>query len=101
MLTQGWDALEGLGDQAFLKWVARSQLYSGDLMEPAALQDLTLWMEAAPASERREMMALLRNLHASVNPTGSAPALLLCFCCSRHVKLMLSLKGSIVSYSGA
>ena len=79
VLPQGWDTLEGLGDQAFLKWVARSQLYSGDLLEPAALQDLTLWMEAAPASERRDMMALLRDLHASVNPTGSAPAFLLRF----------------------
>ena len=28
-------------------------------------------MAAAPAAEKREMMALLRELHASVNPTGS------------------------------
>lgn len=67
---QGWDTLEGLGDQAFLKWMARSQLYSADLLESDALEDLTAWMEAAPVAEKREVMALLRELHASVNPTG-------------------------------
>lgn len=68
--VQGWDTLEGLGDQAFLKWAACSQLYSTDLLEPDALKGLTLWMESAPAAEKRDMMALLRDLHASVNPTG-------------------------------
>lgn len=77
---QGWDTIAGLSDQAFLQWVARSQLYSNDLLQPAALQDLSRWMEAAPAAERRDMIALLRDLHASVNPTGSAAALLQLFC---------------------
>ena len=87
--VQGWDTIAGLSDQAFLQWVARSQLYSNDLLQPAALQDLSRWMEAAPAAERRDMMALLRDLHASVNPTGSAAALIqlffsryfFCICC--------------------
>ena len=68
--AQGWGNMEGVWDGAFLEWVVRSQLYSGDLLAPQAVQDLQRWMESAAPGNKRDMMALLRDLHATVNPTG-------------------------------
>lgn len=73
MRSQGWGNLQGASDGSFLEWVGRSQLYSGDVLAPEALQDLTLWMEGAAPGDKRHMMALLRDLHATISPTGSAP----------------------------
>ena len=73
--TQGWGGLEEASDGGFLEWVGRSQLYSGDVLAPEALQDLTGWMAEAGPGDKRRMMALLRDLHATISPTGCAPAL--------------------------
>lgn len=70
--TQGWGDLEGASDGSFLEWVGRSQLYSGDVLAPQALEDLTGWMAQAAPGDRRSMMALLRELHATISPTGYA-----------------------------
>ena len=53
--------------------MGRSQLYSGDVLAPEALEDLTGWMAQAAPGDKRQMMALLRELHATISPTGSAP----------------------------
>ena len=73
--TQGWGKLEEASDGAFLEWVGRSQLYSGDVLAPEALQDLTGWMAEAAPGDKRCMMALLRDLHATISPTGYTSAL--------------------------
>lgn len=67
--------MEEASDGAFLEWVGRSQLYSGDVLAPEALQDLTGWMAEAGPGDKRQMMALLRDLHATISPTGYGPAL--------------------------
>ena len=84
--TQGWGNLEEVSDGCFLEWARRSQLYSGDVLAPQALQDLTAWMAEAAPGDKRQMMALLRDLHATISPTGSAlhPYLMSntsCICC--------------------
>ena len=73
--TQGWGDLESASDSAFLEWVGRSQLYSGDVIAPEALQDLTHWMQYAAPADKRQMLALLRDLHAAASPTGSVCSL--------------------------
>ncbi|KAK9820464.1 hypothetical protein WJX72_010646 [[Myrmecia] bisecta] len=55
-------------DTEFLKWAQRGQLYYGDLLVPEAAHHIDQWMEGAPAAEKRDMLALLRNLHATVKP---------------------------------
>lgn len=72
---QGWGDMEGASDGSFLEWVGRSQLYSGDVLAPEALDDVTGWMAQAAPGDKRQMMALLRELHATISPTGSGPAL--------------------------
>ena len=84
--TQGWGNLEEASDGAFLEWVGRSQLYSGDVLAPEALQDLTGWMAEAAPGDKRRMMALLRDLHATISPTGYAPALPCC-CPKRNAQI--------------
>lgn len=84
--AQGWGNLEEASDGAFLEWVGRSQLYSGDVLAPEALQDLTGWMAEAAPGDKRQMMALLRDLHATISPTGYAPALS-CWCRNPHALL--------------
>ena len=64
--------MDGIYDGPFLEWVGRSQLYSGDLLAPEAAQELANWMDTAPAGDKREMMALFRDLHANISPTGYA-----------------------------
>ena len=76
--TQGWGNLEEASDGAFLEWVGRSQLYSGDVLAPEALEDLTGWMAEAGPGDKRGMMALLRDLHATISPTGYASVLPCC-----------------------
>ncbi|DBA97561.1 TPA: hypothetical protein ACH3X1_015253 [Trebouxia sp. C0004] len=67
----GWGSMDGVWDGPFLKWVGRSQLYSADLLSPAAAKDLEQWMQCAAPADKRHMMALLRDLHATVTPTGT------------------------------
>ncbi len=72
---QGWGSMDGVWDGSFLEWVGRSQLYSADLLSPDAAKDLEQWMQCAAPADKRHMMALLRDLHATVTPTGyRAPA---------------------------
>ncbi|KAL3149048.1 hypothetical protein ABBQ32_001893 [Trebouxia sp. C0010 RCD-2024] len=66
----GWGDMEGASDGSFLEWVGRSQLYSGDVLAPEALDDVTGWMAQAAPGDKRQMMALLRELHATISPTG-------------------------------
>ncbi len=73
---QGWGSMDGVWDGSFLEWVGRSQLYSADLLSPDAAKDLEQWMQYAAPADKRHMMALLRDLHATVTPTGyDCPAL--------------------------
>lgn len=67
---QGWGSMDGVWDGPFLEWVGRSQLYSADLLAPDAAKDLEQWMQCAAPADKRQMMALLRDLHATVTPTG-------------------------------
>ncbi|KAL0054699.1 hypothetical protein WJX82_001194 [Trebouxia sp. C0006] len=66
----GWGSMDGVWDGSFLEWVGRSQLYSADLLSPDAAKDLEQWMQCAAPADKRHMMALLRDLHATVTPTG-------------------------------
>ncbi|DBA88134.1 TPA: hypothetical protein ACH3X2_005129 [Trebouxia sp. C0005] len=66
----GWGRMDGVWDGPFLEWVGRSQLYSADLLSPDAAKDLEQWMQCAAPADKRHMMALLRDLHATVAPTG-------------------------------
>ena len=70
--AQGWGEFDEAGEGDFLEWVGRSQLYSADLLAPEAAQDLAHWMASATQGDQRHMMTLLRELHASVSPTGYA-----------------------------
>ena len=77
---QGWGSMDGVWDGSFLEWVGRSQLYSADLLSPDATKDLEQWMQCAAPADKRHMMALLRDLHATVTPTGyDAPTLFCTF----------------------
>lgn len=76
--------MDGVWDGQFLEWVGRSQLYSEDLLAPEAVQDLAQWMESAAPGDKRDMMALLRNLHATVSPTGSVHS-----CCTVATKCFM------------
>ncbi len=75
---QGWGSMDGVWDGSFLEWVGRSQLYSADLLSPDAAKDLEQWMQCAAPADKRHMMALLRDLHATVTPTGYGDPTLFC-----------------------